>query len=301
MFTSAECHYSIPRAAVVAGIGKNNCINVPTDEVGRMIPAELERLVQESIAEGKTPFMVTATVGTTVPGAFDPMNQIADVAQKYNMWVHADGSYGGSVLFSDKHRHLLDGIHRADSVTWNPHKLMGVPLTCSALLVKEPGSLVSTLAMHAEYLFHEDSGPNIDMGDRSLQCGRRVDALKLWFSWQAMGDEGYAQRIDYLFDLAEQFRALLSGREGFRVIRDQQGTNVCFRFLPKEHRQATGDARNQREQEATIRIREAIMKEGSFMVNYAQLDGAATFRLVMSNTETSLRDLEVLLERIEAL
>ncbi len=300
MFVSAEAHYSIARSAMVAGIGTSGCIEVPTDDVGRMLPAELEALVEEAIRAGKRPFMVAATAGTTVPGAFDPVDAIADIAKQHDLWLHVDGSYGGSVLFSAKHRQLLKGIERADSVTWNPHKMMGVPLSCAALLMKQPGALVATLGMNADYLFHADAEADWDLGDRSLQCGRRVDALKLWFSWQALGDEGYEQRVDHLFELAEEFREMVRSTPGFRLIREQESTNVCFRYLPEEQRELKGQARDRCEHEATLRIRAIMANEGSFLVNYATLDGAATFRLVASNPQTNSEDLRALLARIQS-
>lgn len=298
MFVSAEAHYSLPRAGMVAGLGLEGCVEVPVDALGRMIPAELERAIEQATAAGRCPFLVGATCGTTVPGAFDPIEAIAEVAARHGMWLHVDGSYGGSVLLSEKRAHLASGIAHADSVTWNPHKMMGVPLACAAMLVREQGTLVSTLGMNADYLFHEDAEEDWNLGDRSLQCGRRVDALKLWFSWQTLGDAGYARRIDELFEQAECFRELVRARAGFRLIREQEGTNVCFRYLPPEHRDATGAERDAREHEATVEIREQMAREGSFLVNYATLDGAATFRLVASNPETTEEDLGALLDRI---
>jgi len=298
MFVSAEAHYSLARAGMVAGFGLDGCIEVPVDAVGRMVPEELERAVIAAKDEGQSPFFVAATCGTTVPGAFDPIGLIADVAERHGMWLHVDGSYGGSVLLSRRHAALAAGIERADSVTWNPHKMMGVPLASAAMLVRERGTLVSTLGMNADYLFHEDGEDEWNLGDRSLQCGRRVDALKLWFSWQALGDRGYEQRIDSLFTQAERFRTLMREREGFRLIREQEGTNVCFRYLPPDQRDAEGPERERLEHEATVRIRDSMAREGSFLVNYATVDGAATFRLVASNPCTSDTDLEALLDRI---
>jgi len=300
MFVSAEAHYSLARAAMVCGIGLDGCVEVPVDEVGRMRPEALERAIAEAKAAGRTPFLVAATVGTTVPGAFDPVGAIAEIARRDGLWLHVDGSYGGSVLFSRRHRGLVDGVELADSVAWNPHKMMGVPLACAALLVREPRTLVATLGMNADYLFHEDGSDDWNLGDRSLQCGRRVDALKLWFSWQVVGDEGYEQRIDTLFEQAGRFRKLIQEREGFRLVREQEGTNVCFRYLPPTHRDASGEKRDRAEHEATLSIRDAMAREGSFLVNYATLDGAATFRLVASNPLTSDEDLAALLDRIEA-
>lgn len=298
MLVSAECHYSLPRAAMVCGFGLEACIEIPVDEVGRMIPAELTRAIETAKEQGRTPFFIGATAGTTVPGAFDPLEAIADIADRFGLWLHVDGSYGGSVLFSDKHREKLAGIERSNSVTWNPHKMMGVPLACAALLTRKKGTLVSTMGMNADYLFHEGETDDWNLGDRSLQCGRRVDALKLWFSWQALGDEGYRDRVDALFELGERFRGMVRERDGFRLIREQEGTNVCFRFLPSDSRQLVGDERDAREHEATLAIRSSMAREGSFLVNYATLDGAATFRLVASNPKTTDTDLSALLDRI---
>ena len=299
MFLSAEAHYSLYRAAAVAGIGVDAAISVPTDEAGRMRPEELERRIEAALAEGRRPFLVAATAGTTVPGAFDPIAAIADVTQRHGLWLHVDASYGGSVLLSRKRRSLMVGVERADSVVWNPHKMMGMPLACSATLMRKKGSLLATNGMNADYLFHGDSEDSIDLGDLSLQCGRRVDALKLWLTWQALGNSGYEARVDELFEKTARFRAALDQRLGFRVVREPQGTNVCFRYLPTELRDAPVRDRTRLEDEATRRIRERLVQRGRFLVNYATLDGAATFRAVVCNPRTTLDDLDGLLGEIE--
>ena len=111
----------------------------------------LRKLVLESKNSGKFPFLIAATAGTTVLGAFDPLEKIADVAQEFNLWLHVDAAWGGALLFSRKYRHQLRGIERADSVTWNPHKMMGVVLQCSALLVKDPDALMNCNSVCADY------------------------------------------------------------------------------------------------------------------------------------------------------
>jgi glutamate/tyrosine decarboxylase-like PLP-dependent enzyme len=300
LFLSAEAHYSTPRAASVAGFGTDAAVTIATDAVGRMIPEKLERAIDKTRAEGKTPFMVVATSGTTVPGAFDPLDDIAEVTQRQGLWLHVDASFGGGVLFSPWHRHLMAGVERADSVTWNPHKMMGLPLTCSAILMREKGVLEATNGMHADYLFHESGGPTCDLGDLSLQCGRRVDAFKLWFSWIALGDHGYARRVERLFELAEVFRGMLGERDGFHLVREPEGTTVCFRYLPRSAQSLAGVLRRQREHELTVDIRRKLLESGRLMLNYAPLDGAATFRIVLSNPRTREADLEALLEAIEA-
>ncbi|XP_004417350.1 PREDICTED: glutamate decarboxylase-like protein 1-like, partial [Odobenus rosmarus divergens] len=137
LFTSAECHYSMKKAASFLGIGTENVCFVETDGRGKMIPAELERQIWQASKEGAAPFLVCATSGTTVLGAFDPLDEIADICERHGLWLHVDASWGGSALMSRKYRRLLQGIHRADSVAWNPHKMLMAGIQCSALLVKD--------------------------------------------------------------------------------------------------------------------------------------------------------------------
>ncbi|KAF3827073.1 hypothetical protein GH733_002559 [Mirounga leonina] len=137
LFTSAECHYSMKKAASFLGIGTENVCFVETDGRGKMIPAELERQIWQASKEGAAPFLVCATSGTTVLGAFDPLDEIADICERHGLWLHVDASWGGSALMSRKYRKLLQGIHRADSVAWNPHKMLMAGIQCCALLVKD--------------------------------------------------------------------------------------------------------------------------------------------------------------------
>ncbi|RWS23639.1 glutamate decarboxylase-like protein [Leptotrombidium deliense] len=137
LYTSEHSHYSVKGAGATCGFGTDNVIEVPCDVNGRMIPEELERLVKEAYAKGHRPFFVNCTCGTTVLGAFDPINPLADICEKYNMWLHIDAAWGGGCLLSPKHRNKLNGVERARSITWNPHKLMGSLLQCSTVHFRE--------------------------------------------------------------------------------------------------------------------------------------------------------------------
>jgi glutamate decarboxylase len=138
LFTSAHGHYSLEKAAQMLGFGNKNACSVPVDETGRMIPSELQRLITETRSQGGTPFYVNATAGTTVLGSFDPFKEIADICKREGLWMHVDGSWGGSVVFSERLRQgRLNGVERADSIAINPHKMLGVPMTCSFLLGKD--------------------------------------------------------------------------------------------------------------------------------------------------------------------
>lgn len=120
-------------------------------------------------------------------GAFDPINEIADICKKHNIWLHIDAAWGGGLIFSQKHRAKLNGIERADSIVINPHKLLAVPQQCSMLLVRDAGILHGAHDRGAEYLFQRDKhyDRSYDPGDKYLQCGRKCDVFKFWFMWKA--------------------------------------------------------------------------------------------------------------------
>eukprot|EP00834_Sanchytrium_tribonematis_P006220 NODE_437_length_7444_cov_0.724711.p2 type:complete len:501 gc:universal NODE_437_length_7444_cov_0.724711:3216-1714(-) len=227
VFTSDHSHYSIDKAAMVMGIGLNNVVKVPTIN-GRMDPRKLDELVQKSINDGKMPFFVNCTAGTTVLGAFDPIDQISAVCRKYHLWCHVDGSWGGPVMFSKKHKSLLKGIELANSVTVNPHKLMGVPVQCSALLTFDK-TVLSANSLNAQYLFH---GSEYDMGDGTLGCGRRADGIKLFLSWMYFGNQGFEYRVDHSFECANWMVQEVQSSSQLLLLDDPAFVTTCFYYIP---------------------------------------------------------------------
>ncbi|KKM24841.1 hypothetical protein LCGC14_1601080 [marine sediment metagenome] len=211
-FVNEQAHYSFETAANVLGIGAKNVIKVKADKNGRLIPAELEREINDSINRGEKPFFAAATCATTLLGAYDPIEEMSEICNKYDVWLHADGSFGGSIIISDNHRYLMKGIEKTDSFAWNPHKLMNIPLICSVLLVKKGGTLQHNITdINADYIFH-DIDTIEDLGKKSIQCGRKVDAVKLWFAWKYFGLEGYRKRIDNMINPVNhlQYASVLS-------------------------------------------------------------------------------------------
>ena len=140
-FTSAQSHYSYKKASMLIGLGSDNLVAVDCDETGAMLPGALAEAVKQARADGNVPFFVGATAGTTVTGAFDPFDAIADLCEEEGLYMHVDGAWGAAVLLSadPSRRALMSGAERADSLTWNAHKLMGAPLQCSAFLTSNPG------------------------------------------------------------------------------------------------------------------------------------------------------------------
>jgi glutamate/tyrosine decarboxylase-like PLP-dependent enzyme len=227
-YTSTDAHYSIRKAAGILGLGRSSVRDVPTDPTGSMRPGELEKLIDRDLEAGHQPFFVNATAGTTVLGAIDPIRSIAAVARAHKLWLHVDGALGASVLLSSRYRSLLAGIEQSDSLAWNAHKMMGVPLACSVLLLRQQGLLARDLGESANYLFQADEA-DLNPGTKSLQCGRRGDALKLWALWKHLGAAGLDHRMTSSLDLARTAADLIRDDPELELVTEPQTVNVCFR------------------------------------------------------------------------
>lgn len=306
LFVSAHAHYSFSKGAALLGIGTDNLIEVPVDSQGRMKVDALDDLISKEKAEGNKPFLVAANAGSTVFGAYDDFHGIADVCGSQGVWMHVDGAWGGSVVVSPRTAPLMAGVERADSVTWNPHKMMGIPLQCSAFLLKDRALMPSTHAANASYLFQPDKlNAHLDTGDKSLQCGRKVDALKLWVAWQHLGDEGYAERIDKAFANAKVLRDGVVRRQGvFRLVAEPMCTNVCFEFLPPSVRHLDPSSQAYRDgiHHAPVVIKQRMQERGSMMTGYQSIDGRPNFfRMIVCSPTVEAADMEFVLDEIEAL
>ncbi len=288
-YVNEQSHYSFDTAANLLGIGSDNVIKVKSGKDGRMIPQELEKAIENTLALGRTPFFVAATCSTTLLAAYDPIDEIADITQKYNIWLHADGAFGGSILLSDKHRDKMKGIERTDSFSWDAHKLMNIPLVCSVLLVKEKGVLQHNLTdINTDYIYHDLEDID-DPGKKSIQCGRHVDAVKLWFAWKYYGKQGYAQRIENLLEMSAYAEEIVNAHPALELMAQRQSFSVCFRYIPEFETDLN---------EFNLALRENLRKSGQSMVNFGYIGDQLTIRLVTSNGELTKTDIEQFFENL---
>lgn len=287
VYVSEEAHYSIRKNAGLMGLGRSNVRSVSVDASGRMDVTSLQRAVRDDQSAGRDPFLVVATAGTTVRGAFDPLAPLADLVERHGLWLHVDGALGGSLLLSEKARSLLSGSARAQSFTWDAHKIMGVPLTSSVLLVKEPSHLDRSLSEQADYLFQAPLQQTPDPGHRSLQCGRRNDALKLWAAWQRHGDEGFGLRVDRCLALARLMSDKVRARPGLALFERPASTNVCF-WVPGVD---------------VVKVADRLNQSGQAMVGTAKVpldaDRIEVIRWVAVNPSVEEADLDRFLDAVE--
>ncbi|XP_020792898.1 acidic amino acid decarboxylase GADL1 [Boleophthalmus pectinirostris] len=306
LFTSQNSHYSIVKSAAFLGIGTKNVYMVPCDERGKMIPGALEEMILKAKKEGAQPFMVNATAGSTVLGAFDPIEQIADICEKYDLWLHVDACWGGAVILSKKHKHLLQGIHRANSVAWNPHKMMMACLQCCAFVVRDQKHLLERCySAKARYLFQQDKFYDVtfDTGDKSIQCGRKPDAFKLWLLWKALGSNRLEQRVERALAMAHYLTQQIKDRQEFQLFMEPEYTNVCFWYVPPSLRNVPVGPEfwNKLHKVAPV-IKERMIKKGSLMVGYQPHgDKANFFRMVIISPQVTSEDMDFVLDEIHCL
>lgn len=299
LFTSAHGHYSIEKAAQMLGFGRSAVWSVPTDPSGRMIPSELSGLVDKAKSGGFTPFFVNATAGTTVLGSYDPIEPIASICVAHSLWLHVDASWGGPAIFSPLHAHKLAGSHLANSIAINPHKMMGVPITCSFLLGRDLRQFHAANTLPASYLFHGtsemlDPADIYDLADLTLQCGRRGDSLKLALGWIFHGKDGYAAQIAHAFAMAASLASLIAAHRDLVLVSEMPPPclQVCFYYARGGGLLERAEANSQ----VTESVAAGLVRRG-FMVDYAGGERGALLRVVV-NRETLLTTVEGLVEAV---
>lgn len=285
VFVSEASHYSFAKGVAALGMGTDALIRVPTDSGGRMNVEVLRERIAESRAEGQTPLMVVATAGTTVFGAFDPLAEIADVARDEDLWFHVDGAWGGPAMFSDRMKPALVGIDRADSVTFDAHKILGATLTSSFFLTRHPGTLLDANdSSSGEYIFH--GAP--DLGRMSWQCGRRADAFGLWMLWKSRGACGFGKMIDGLLDVRDEVLDFIRGEPRLSLVAQPSFLNVCVDVKPPD---GTDDG------DWSMVVRERLKASGRAWVNYSRdASGRSFLRMIMVHPELTSSDVTSMLE-----
>ena len=289
-FVSDQAHYSGQKAANVLGIGVDNLIAVASDSDGRMCPSALIEAIEQSIEKGHKPFYIGLTAGTTVLGAFDPVPQCRVIADQYNLWLHIDGAWGAPVLFSQQHKHLLKGCELADSFSWDAHKLMNVPITAAVILTRHQGMLEQTCGGGGDYLFHNDENAAHNLGQKSIQCGRRADALKVWLSWKAIGNTGFEDKVDQLQILKDGCVEAIENSPQLHMIGPAPYLNVLFQYRP------SADLNEVQLRELNIALCKAMQTQGGAFVDYAKYQGKTGIRLILANSDTQVSDINRLLD-----
>ena len=287
---SEEAHFTAEQAAAHLGLGENAVTTVETDDERRMSPDALDRTIERLHERELLPFALVGTAGTTDFGSIDPLSALAERAEEHGLWFHVDAAYGGALAVSERHRDLLSGIERADSISVDFHKLFYQPISCGAFLLRD-GSRYEHIARNASYLNPEgDSAPNLVA--KSAQTTRRFDALKPFVTFRALGREGLATLIDGTLDLADDVATLLADDDSFELLAEPTLNAVVFRYRP------TTDLSDERVGWLNEAIRESLLREGTAVVARTEVDGVPALKFTLLNPRTTFDDVVAVLDAV---
>ncbi|MEO5590559.1 MAG: aminotransferase class V-fold PLP-dependent enzyme [Gemmatimonadaceae bacterium] len=293
VYTSAQAHSSVVRAAWIAGLKRDNVRVVEMDARYRMIPARLEACIRDDRNAGLQPFLVVASAGTTNTGSVDPLNEIADICTAASLWLHVDAAYAGFAALTTEGKALLDGINRADSLTLDPHKWLFVPFECGCLLVREPARLTDAFAIWPEYLRDVQPGEEeVNFSDRGVQLTRYSRAMKIWMSVKYFGIDAITVAIQDGMERARLLESLVNESAHFEVLCPAQFGILCFRARPSEFSETNLDVLNER-------INARVVGEASYLISSTRLRGAFSLRMCTLGFRTTDDDICGLFNSLE--
>lgn len=294
IFTSELSHFSVQKSAAILGLGYDAVVPVAADPYYRMDIEALAVALHKCREDGLIPMAIVATAGTTDFGSIDPLPQIADLCEQYGAWMHADAAYGCGLLVSPRHRHWLNGIERADSVTVDYHKSFFQPVSCGAFFARDKRHLAA-VTYHADYLNPlsqlKEGTPNLV--NKSLQTTRRFDALKLWLTLRVMGINAIGEGFDRVIHLARRTYMLMLSEADIEVIHQPRLSTLVFRYRPHEaFEESLVD-------EANAAIRKALARSGEAVVAGTKVKGRQYLKFTLLNPTTTIRDIQVVLRLIK--
>ena len=288
-YSSEHAHSSMLKGCKIAGLHEHQVRSIPSDANFAMDPEGLRDAMREDIAEGRRPFFVQATTGTTSSGAFDPVPEIAEVCKEYVAWLHVDSAYAGVAAVAPEFRFVNDGLDRADSYTLNPHKWLLTNFDCSLFYVADRQPMIAALSVVPEYLRNAASndGAVIDYRDWQIPLGRRFRALKLWFVIRTHGVSGLQAFVRSHVDMANDLSAKLEAHPQFELVAPVSLSLVTFRHVG-------GDSDNER-------IRDAINASGEAYLTHTKLNDQIVLRCAIGAVRTEQHHVDALYALLAAL
>ena len=289
LFASEVAHTSLQKVTMILGIGISAVIPIRTNSNSQMRIEDLEAKIQQALAQGKKPFAIVATAGTTVTGNIDPISEIVSVAKRHQLWLHVDAAYGGALIFSPKHRGRLKGIEEADSITFNPQKWMYIAKTCAMVLFKDADILQREFRVSAPYM---NDTAFTNLGEISVQGTRHADIMKLWLSLQHIGAKGYERLIDDSYERVQFFVEQIK-RRPYLELASKPDTNICcFRGKPEHIQSEEWDEWN-------LQLQKELLSDGQTFFSFPTYRGSRWLRAVLLNPFTTQEDIQKIFDQID--
>jgi aromatic-L-amino-acid decarboxylase len=293
VYASDQVHTSIDRAIWVSGIGEENLVRIRAGSaLHGMDLAALEATIVADKAAGLLPAGIVACVGGTSIGGTDDIAGVCAVAKRHGLFVHVDAAWAGSAMICEEFRHYWKGVEKADSIVFNPHKWLGAQFDCSMQFVRDPDSLVKTLAIQPEYLKTHGRDGIINYSEWSVPLGRRFRALKLWFLLRAHGLKGLRQMIRNHVSWSEKLAARLAAVPGFEIVSPPMLSLFSFRHLPPAG--GNPNAHN-------LDLVGAINDDGRIYLTQTTIDRRVAIRFQVGQFETTEADVDTAFDVITEL
>ena len=295
LYVNEQRHWSIDRAAKIVGLHPDQLRILPARPDQRWDVERLESAIAQDRDEGRHPWALIASAGTTNTGAVDPLEELALLARRQKLWLHVDAAYGWPAVLTPAGKALLAGIERADSITLDPHKWFAQTYDAGCLLVREGERLPAAFAQSPDYLQGvAPADDEVNFADRGLALTRRFRALKIWFAVKVLGLGWFRQLIEHGCCLAEYAQCLLDASPHFEVVSPRSLSVVCFRCLHPTLTGAALDAWN-------LQVESALRESGRAMLSSTRLRGRIALRLCFVNWQTTSDDVEEVIGALESL
>jgi L-2,4-diaminobutyrate decarboxylase len=285
ILAAPSAHYSIARAAGILGLGQDAVIALDTDALERIDPTRIGDAVRRARDAGRRAFALVAAACATSTGLHDDLRAAASACEKHGLWLHVDAAHGGSALLSPSHRRLLAGIERADSVTWDAHKLMQVSGLCAAVLLRDQDTLNHAFHQQASYLFYDRDTEGVDLMAHTVECTKAALGLKLFLELAARGEQGLGADVAARYELTRRAHALISARPGFDCPYVPESNILCFRFGEDD--------------ELQLALRERLIAQGDAHLSSALVGGRRYLRMTITAPATTEATIAQILDAIE--
>jgi L-2,4-diaminobutyrate decarboxylase len=293
IMVSEEAHYCIDRAARIMGLGSEGIIKIPVNACFQMRTELLEPALTKAKTGGYQVIAVIGSASSTSTGAYDDIALIADFCEKHQLWLHVDGAHGGAAVVSEKYRHLVTGIERADSVVIDFHKMMMIPALATALVYRNGRDAFQTFHQKAQYLWdNQQSEDWFNSGKRTFECTKGMISTMVYSVLRMHGEQIFVENLELLYDLGAAFANKVQQHAHFELATPPEANIVCFRYLPQNGENANA---------LNAKIRQQLLEEGIFYIVQTQLRGQLFLRVSLMNPLTTLQDVAHLLQRIEAI
>ena len=281
----AAAHYSMARGVATMGMGTDSLVEVPSDELGRILPDSLPATLASVTEEGKRVMALCANACATASGLYDPLQEVGAFCRDQGIWFHVDGAHGASALLHPEEMRRLAGVALADSLVWDAHKLLQTSALCAAVLFRDGRRLMGTFQQNAAYVLEGTREIGHDFIGHQFECTKSPLGLKLFLVLAMAGEEGLGKNVGVLWERTRRIHDQIAARPGFQLLCPPESNILCFRHGGEDGEQS--------------RVRQELMREGDFLLSQADVGGKRWLRMTVMNPLTDEDTIRRLLDRIE--